>query len=262
MSYLNRVAEESKNLFKKPFCSTFRSTSGTASLYAPILAIPKYNYTNSIPQSNSTIKVIGVARERYDETTVSILTLDDGVTNKFLYKKPRDFDLVVNDDGTNLVLYGRCSYGGTTLMAFIDYSNQAGYIIPYNYAQYSVDIATLTNQITPSLYPYVRSITSFASGWSATVDSQNKIIKSYDGIVTVCLDVTHSGETNATINLTTLPSDVAPLIHNNVAIPTYARTNTPANVILNSMLYNQTGIITVYGTTGATRLTMNFTYMI
>jgi hypothetical protein len=119
MSTVSKIADNAK-LFSRPaLSSTFRSSGATASLYAPILSVQKYSSTNKIPKSNSTFKIRAVAQERYEEVQVSIISLSNG-TNAFQYRKPVTFDLIVNDANGELTLYGKCAYGGTYLIAFID----------------------------------------------------------------------------------------------------------------------------------------------
>src|SRR5579875_362784 len=154
MSTITNDIDESKCVYRKIFASTFRSTTTTLSNYAKILDVAVYNsdVTNYVPQSAHTFKIMAVGRNKADDSAlISIITKDDG-TNTVTYNPPSQgtFNLVVNYENGKLVLYGKAVNSSTNLVAFVEYSNNLGYVTPYYYQPFNVLSSSLTNLVSIS----------------------------------------------------------------------------------------------------------------
>lgn len=261
MSTQSKIADDSKRFIRKPLTSTFRSSSGTAALYATILAIPKYNGTAAtyVPQSTHTFKICAVSRDNYEETTITVLSKDDS-TVSISYKKPTLFDLVVNDANGLLTLYGKCTNGGTSLIAYIEYSNNPAYIQPFAYQKFNVDTVTLTNKITltdTTPTPLSNWFGGLSTGWTKTAGSQNRFVK-FNGQVTATIDVNHAGETTNNVVLFNVGTTYAPTSGNNAPFLAYIDTPSGSKAV-KGYVYND-GNVQVFGLTGATHLRTSFSF--
>ncbi|MDF2884833.1 MAG: hypothetical protein K0R54_5403 [Clostridiaceae bacterium] len=264
MGYNTKLIDTSMTTMQRRLCSTAPVTSGNNNiLYAPLLKVPLYNAgANPIIVSDSNNYLFRViCYDRYgnfDSILVSIISNSDN-TKWRIERKSNLFQLKLDNDGINLILYGNAYNYYSYIEVFLIRSLGAGYIIPLSYRPFTVSsfINSQDSILTYNVLPTDKSNSiTLGTNLSTTANFQTFITVHGDNLVNVIFDVTSSVALTSGTTLGTVPNNIKPSV--NVSFPVAF---TPGGTIQSGygFLYNN-GSIQLFGVLNATRVMANFSY--